>query len=420
MMIKARIFPAFLLVVGVLLLLTAAACGSDSTPQVPATVGETSIPQESSDQENELPPSPTETQVPATPTRVPDIAEGPIAAEVADVAAWINSDPLTIQELRGNVVLVDFWTYTCVNCIRTFPFLRTWNAKYADLGLVILGVHTPEFEFEKDLANVSDAAEEHGIVWPIALDNDYGTWNAYNNRSWPAKYLIDKDGVVRYSHFGEGSYAETEEIIRDLLQEAGADLSGVDDTLPEDQVLDLGFLTNPSRPTRELYAGTGRGYSDVLYGQGGYVAPRLYYQNQDTIQTYEDRGSYRDDLLYLEGPWLNGSESLKHGRETQNFEDYMLVRVTSKSVNAVIKPGGDDSLSYKVLVTLDGEYLDDSNKGQDVVIEEDGRSFMVIDEPRLYAIIEAPSFGTFDLKLSSNSAHFNLFAFTFGVYDSGI
>jgi len=128
------------------------------------------------------------------------------APEFKGIRVWVNSEPLTVEELRGKVVLVDFWTYTCVNCIRTFPYLREWNEKYADDGLVIVGINLPEFEFEKYYSNVVQATREHGITWPVAQDNDFKTWENYSNRFWPAKYLIDKDGVVKYTHFGEGAY----------------------------------------------------------------------------------------------------------------------------------------------------------------------------------------------------------------------
>jgi hypothetical protein len=291
---------------------------------------------------------------------------------------------------------------------------------HSHAGLTILGVHTPEFEFEKNVENVRNAAAEHSIVWPIAQDNDYGTFSAFENRYWPAKFLIDKDGVVRYTHFGEGAYAETEEMIRKLLLEAGNNLCNISDSLPEDQVYDASFAPGLNRQTRELYAGTGRGRNDVFFGGGGYVFNKNFYQETEVTQLYEDAGEYRNDLIYLQGSWFNGPESLRHGQETEDFEDYMLIRFSSLSVNAVIRPNEANPVPYKVLVTLDGQHLTDENKGQDVVIEGDGRSFMVIDEPRLYAIVEAPSFGTYDLKLSSNSPDFDLFAFTFGVYESGI
>ena len=358
----------------------------------------------------------------ATPTSTPEtkVAEGPVAPEVTGIHAWINSQPLMISDLKGKVVLVDFWTYTCVNCIRTFPFLKLWHAKYADDGLVILGVHAPEFKFEEKLENVRGAVKEYGIGWPVALDNDMTTWKAYRNRFWPAKYLIDKDGVIRYTHFGEGAYAETEERIRDLLEETGADLSQLDAGLPEDQSLDPSFLSSRSgRITRELYAGWERGYSDARLS-GGYVGHREYYFAPDELVTYEDPPDHSGDFIYLQGPWFNGPESLKHGQRTNDYEDYLFLRFSAKSANAVIRPEGEGPGDFKVLVTLDGKYLGDTNKGDDVVIEEDGRSFIYVDEPRMYSIIQASSYGTYDLKLSSNSLQFAIFAFTFGVYESGV
>lgn len=130
---------------------------------------------------------------------------------------WFNSKPLTMQELRGKVVLVDFWTYTCINCIRTLPYLKTWHEKYKDKGLVIVGVHTPEFEFEKNPENVKKAIKDFGLEYPVMQDNDYATWAAYANHYWPAKYLVDREGKIVYTHFGEGQYDETEKKIQELL-----------------------------------------------------------------------------------------------------------------------------------------------------------------------------------------------------------
>jgi thiol-disulfide isomerase/thioredoxin len=135
------------------------------------------------------------------------------------VTAWINSKPLSLAALRGKVVLLDFWTYSCINCLRTLPYLRSWDSAYRDDGLVIVGVHTPEFAFERDRGNVEGAIERLGVRYPVALDNEYGTWNAWANRYWPAEYFIDRRGRVRFAHFGEGAYAEKEEVIRRLLAE---------------------------------------------------------------------------------------------------------------------------------------------------------------------------------------------------------
>ena len=179
-----------------------------------------------------------------------------MAPELVGITGWINTEPFTMEDLRGKVVLVDFWTYTCVNCIRTFPFLRDWNQKYADQGLVIVGVHAPEFEFEKVKENVEEASVKHDLGWPIAQDNDFSTWRAYTNRAWPSKYLIDKDGLVRYAHVGEGAYNTTEQKIRELLWETGACTSHIP----------VGTVTRPNldpqagsgTQTRELYAGRDR------------------------------------------------------------------------------------------------------------------------------------------------------------------
>lgn len=141
------------------------------------------------------------------------------APEFAGIEQWHNSAPLTMQQLRGKVVLVDFWTYTCINCIRTLPHVTEWHRKYKDQGLVVVGVHTPEFPFERSASNVKKAIGRFDITYPVAQDNRYATWNAYSNQYWPAVYLIDKKGQVVYTHFGEGAYAKTEATIRALLAE---------------------------------------------------------------------------------------------------------------------------------------------------------------------------------------------------------
>jgi thiol-disulfide isomerase/thioredoxin len=139
------------------------------------------------------------------------------APDIQGITAWVNSPPLTMQKLRGKVVLVDFWTYSCINCLRTLPYLESWDARYRSKGLVILGVHSPEFAFEHRLGNVRGAVRRLGVRYPVALDNDFDTWNAYQNQYWPADYLIDRSGHVRDVHFGEGDYAGTEQKIRQLL-----------------------------------------------------------------------------------------------------------------------------------------------------------------------------------------------------------
>ena len=171
-------------------------------------------------------PSQTEAEPSGQPT--PDFAQNvgskfpPSDVEFAGIASWINSEPLTLEGLRGNVVLVDFWTYSCINCIRTLPYVKSWHDKYADQGLVIIGMHTPEFSFEKERANVIEAAGRFELEYPIAQDNDFTTWRAFNNMYWPSKYLIDRNGAIRYTHIGEGAYEETEQMIQRLLAEPDA------------------------------------------------------------------------------------------------------------------------------------------------------------------------------------------------------
>jgi thiol-disulfide isomerase/thioredoxin len=143
------------------------------------------------------------------------------APQFTGINHWLNSDPLTLQQLRGKVVLVDFWTYTCINCVDTLPYVKSWDQKYKDQGLVVVGVHTPEYPFERDTDNVRAAIKRYGIRYPVAQDNDYATWNAFNNQYWPAVYLIDKTGRVVYSHYGEGDYAQTEAEIRKALAQTG-------------------------------------------------------------------------------------------------------------------------------------------------------------------------------------------------------
>src|ERR671925_1793917 len=161
-----------------------------------------------------------------------DKSQFKLAPELTKITGFINSEQITLADLRGKVVLVDFWTYSCINCIRTIPYLNAWHEKYADQGLVIVGVHTPEFEFEKDYNNVQAAVEKFHIRYPVAQDNEKGTWEAYENRYWPRKYLIDTEGYVRYDHIGEGGYAETEKVIQSLLRERNAQLGLDSGSLP--------------------------------------------------------------------------------------------------------------------------------------------------------------------------------------------
>lgn len=348
----------------------------------------------------------------STDSRTVGGAVGNRAPEFKGIFNWINSEPLTMEELRGQVVLIDFWTYTCVNCIRTFPFLKQWHAKYADKGLVIVGVHAPEFDFEKLTNNVVRSAGDYGLPWPIAQDNNFGTWRAYSNRFWPAKYLVDKDGTVRYTHFGEGAYVATENQIRVLLAEAGADLSDVAVSSASDPRADSrAYTSDPAtRITREIYGGYQRNSS------GTYVADTQYYNGANQTRNYSDPGDHQNQFIYLQGAWNNGLETLRHARQTENFEDYIALKFFATSVNAVIDAEGGEP--FEVEVSIDGRPFLPEEAGPDIIVM-DGRSYFTVDEARLYEVVALQEFGGHELTLSSNSPDFAFFAFTFGAYEKG-
>ena len=373
--------------------------------------------------------TPRSTAAPATPlapcagTRGGQV--GNCAPELAGTQEWINSEPLAMQELRGKVVLIDFWTYSCINCIRTLPFLQTWHERYADEGLVILGVHTPEFEFEKVYENVVQATKDMGVAWPVVQDNDYRVWRSYSNRFWPAKYLIDKNGVIQYRHFGEGRYAETEQEIRKLLAEVGAASEALTMPLPEDQRADQAFRNSDTRRTPELFAGW---RFTSVEGRGGigqvdtYMeAARASYQagdQQGVVTEFEGPENIRPNLIYFHGPWSIGPESVVHARETEEFIDAVILLYSARSVNAVLTSESGDP--YKVVVTVNNEYLTEENKGEDIVIGENGESYLMVTSPRAYKIVEHTEWEELQiLAMSSTSDDFGLFSFTFGTYEDG-
>ena len=389
---------------------------SEPTPDPTPTPTPTPIPT----QTPEPPPTPTATPTPTpTPEPTPDPREvggdiGNRAPEFQGIFNWINSPALTMEELRGQVVLIDFWTYTCVNCIRTLPYLKEWHAKYAGKGLTIVGVHTPEFEFEKVTENVARSVEEYGLGWPMAQDNDFRTWRAYSNRFWPAKYLIDQHGTIQYRHFGEGRYLETEERIRELLEEAGVDLSDIEIGANERPARDprSRVADDAIRQTREIYGG----YRRNTGSRGAYIAHPEYYNGQDRTLLYEDPGDHQNQFMYLQGLWNSGRESIRHARETENYEDYIALKFAATTVNAVVDL--EEADPFDVRVTINGRPLSEGEAGPDVVIA-DGHSFFTVTEPRMYEVVALPEYGIHELTLSSNSDEFALFAFTFGSYERG-
>ena len=330
--------------------------------------------------------------------------------EITGGKGWINSEPLTIAgELAQNrVVLIDFWTYTCVNCVRTLPYLRAWHGQYRDHGLTIIGVHTPEFEFEQQRANVLAAVERYGLKYPVVQDNDYDTWDAFNNRFWPAKYLLVPGRGLVYSHFGEGAYEETERAIRAELERLDYDLKGVPLAKVSAPRLDI---DRAAMQTTELYGGYRRNF-----GGRAYAGQEEYYLGPDASRFYTDTGARAPNKWYLHGEWFNDPEAIVHNRTTTNFEDYIALRFRAMSVNVVLRPEGRQP--FEVAVELDGRPLQRSEAGTDVTFPGDGRSVLVVNEARLYEVVSLPDFVERDLTLRANSRDFAVYAFTFGTYES--
>ena len=398
--------------VALVALLTAACSGDDAAQPLSATP--TPVPDVAID-------------LPTLPTPAPDAGRaefGPFPGEVGspaddiqvqDPAYFVNSDVFSLEDLRGEVVLIDFWTYTCVNCIRTLPYLKDWHEKYGDLGLHIVGVHTPEFEFEKLRENVEEAIAEFDIGWSVVQDNDFLTWRAFNNRFWPAKYLIDKDGIIRYTHFGEGAYVETEEQIRDLLLDAGVNLAGIAPNTVEGPEFDERAFTGglEGNQTRELYAGL----NPQFFSQQPYILQSELYSNPaDSPVEFTDPGDHINNFLYFHGMWTPTLENMRHSRETEDLEDYLVLRYNGTSVNVVLEVEDEP---YRVYVTQDDAPVAEADWGVDMQQDEEGGTYIMVDKDRMYRVIESPEYSGHELKLASNSDQFTVFAFTFGSYPTG-
>ena len=329
--------------------------------------------------------------------------DGGVKVEAPDFPAglkWLNSQPLKLEGLRGKVVLVDFWEYTCVNCIRTFPYLKAWNEKYKDKGLVIVGVHTPEFHFAKQEENVAKSAKQFGLTWPLIVDSDYVMWQTYGNRYWPAKYLIDSSGFVRYFHFGEGSYEQTEARIQALLKEANPKVELPPISKPLRATDGPGAVCYPVTP--ELYVGMERG-ADTLANREGYKLGK--------VVTYKDPGKWDDGLIYAHGPWKNTNEALVSTRASSKPEDYIGIKYHALEVNSVIRP--ENGKPVKIWIYHDGKPVAKKDKGDDIRFDEKGRSYITVDQPRMYNLIKNAEFGQRTLKLATAEPGMGIYSFTF-------
>lgn len=312
-----------------------------------------------------------------------------LAKEITTPDGFINTDgkPVTIGEFVGKkVALIDFWTYSCINCQRTTPYLNAWYEKYKDKGLVIIGIHTPEFEFEKVYQNVVDATKRLGIKYPVVLDNDYSTWNAYQNRFWPRKYLIDIDGYVMYDHIGEGAYEETEKKIQEALAERMVVLgeNGDVNVLVTKELSQVSSAVSP-----ETYFGSLR--NNLLYNGPPGIAGE---------KTFTLPPEFLTSKLYLGGTWNIVPEYAE-----SSFNSKIVYKYNAKEVYVVAEAG----VSAKVEVWQDG-VLVNTTRGVDV--SESGE--VSIKESKLYKLIKNNVAGEHTLELRVKDSEVRFYAFTFG------
>ena len=307
---------------------------------------------------------------------------------------WLNSAPLTATDLRGKVVLVDFWTYTCINWLRTLGYVRAWAEKYGDQGLVVVGVHTPEFPFERDVDNVRQAATDMRVEYPIALDSDYGVWRAFSNRYWPAVYIADAEGRIRHHQFGEGGYAECERVIQGLLREAGRD--GIADDVVS--VADEGFEAQADWATLgspETYLGYEQAQNFASPGGA----------ELDRSHTYLAPDSLRLNQWALSGDW-----TVERGAAVLNRADGAITfRFHARDVNFVMGPASrETSVPFRVLV--DGE---PPGAAHGLDVDEQGHGHA--DQQRLYQLVrERGSITDRTFEITFLAPGVEAYAFTFG------
>ncbi len=316
-----------------------------------------------------------------------------MAPPMTGATSWLNSPPLNDAMLRGKVVLVDFWTYSCINCLRTLPYLKAWDEKYRAKGLVIIGVHAPEFTFEKDLRNVEQAVGELGIKYPVALDNKYAIWNAYENQYWPAHYLIDAQGRIRDQHFGEGAYQETEQMIQRLLMEAHQDLA-----LSKEFVQVQGQGATAAAADTERSPETYLGYAR----QQNLASPEAV--RRDAFAQYSAPLVLRLDQWALSGTWQISQQSavLKSpaGSISYHFQ--------GRDLHLVLGSRNGKPLRFKV--TLDGK-MPGEDHGEDTDAQGNG----VVREQRLYQLVrQRGEIRDRTFRIEFMDADVEAFAFTFG------
>jgi thiol-disulfide isomerase/thioredoxin len=324
---------------------------------------------------------------------------GKPAPELDGGLTWLNSTPIRLADQRGKVVLVDFFEYSCVNCIRTFPYLQEWQSRYAKDGLVIVGVHTPQYGFSMDPQNVFAGLNRLGVSLPVVVDSDFHIADAYNNRFWPRTFLIDKDGRIRFDHTGEGAYVDTELMIQRLLHEI--DPARVFPT-PMSPVRDTdkpGAVCYPI--TTELYLGRTR-------GQLGNVGSSV----SNGAALFSLPPTLEEGRIYASGEWANQSEYLRHTRDTDEPQDLLALRYRATEVNVVMKP--EDIYWLRVFVKQDGNWLPKEIAGADIKYDEKGRSYVEARSARMYNLIGKQPYGTYEIQLIVQSRGLSVYSFSFG------
>ncbi|MCX6120182.1 MAG: redoxin domain-containing protein [Ignavibacteriales bacterium] len=310
---------------------------------------------------------------------------------------WLNSEPISLRDYSGEVVLIDFWDYTCVNCIRTLPYIQEWQKKYKTFGLTVVGVHTPEFEFGASQERVQKALENFKITYPVMLDNKAIIWNAYSVRYWPTRCLVDRDGYIRFVQHGEGGYVEFERAIQQLLSEAGSHGELPALTVPfreEDRTGAVCF-----RPTSELYLG---------YLRGALGNPEGY--NPESTLEYTDPGIYLPERFYATGKWMNERQCLRFdGNEGENGG--ILFPYQAREVNAVM--GSRDGSVCEVGVQQNSQPLRKEIAGEDIILWSKQQSSLFVDVPRMYTIVRNKEFGSHLLKLITANPKLEVYSFSF-------
>jgi len=310
---------------------------------------------------------------------------------------WLNSPPLSLRQLRGRAVLVDFWDFTCVNCIRTLPYVREWYRRYEPQGLSVIGVHAPEFYFGKAPEILEQGIAEFGLPYPVMLDNDYTVWKAFANKYWPSKYLIDGDGYLRYSHAGEGAYEETELAIQELLRERDPALPMPAPMKPVRPLDAPGALAFCRPPTQELYLGHRRGR---IANEGGFA--------EDKIHSYTMGGGPVEDLPELGGAWHSLPDCLATAGAAR-----LCLLYSGAEVNLVVSPTAESGMA-ELVICRNGEPLGVEVRGNDVVERGDGETVVRITRPRLYSLIRSGVYEQAQIEIACGGRGVRLFALTFG------